>query len=107
VFAGMLSSSGCRIAPIPLVPGTDYDISIRLRAGIPCTILVQPGSMVVENINIDLPPEGGTLTARGRTGVIYRPHAGFTGEDSFAFSLGSHSGSTSGTSTVRVRARIG
>jgi hypothetical protein len=107
VLAGALSSSDCRVEPIPVVLGSDSEISIRLSAGIPCTILVKPGSIVIEKIDIDIPPERGTLTPRGRTGVIYRPRAGFSGEDTFAFSLGSRSGSTSSTSTVRVRAKIG
>jgi hypothetical protein len=107
VLAGAFSSVGCRVAPIPLVPGTDSEISIGLPAGASCTILVQPGSLVVEKIDIGTPPERGTVMPRGRTGVVYRPHPGLRGEDSFAFSLSSRSGSISGTSTIRVRARVG
>jgi hypothetical protein len=105
LFAGALSSVDCRVTPIPLVLGSDYEISIRLPVGLPCTILVRPGGMIVESITIGVPPERGTLMLRGRTGVIYRPHLGFSGEDSFSFWLSSRSGS--GSSTIRVRARVG
>jgi hypothetical protein len=107
VFAGALGSSDCRVKPIPLVLGTDSEISIGLPADTPCTILVQVGSKVVEDITIGTLPEHGTLMLRGRTGVIYRPESRFRGDDSFAFSISSRSGPTGGSSTVRVRARIG
>jgi hypothetical protein len=106
LFAGALSSTDCRVEPIPLMVGTDSEISIGVPVGIPCTILVQPGSPVIDSITVGAAPERGTLMPRGRTGVIYRPHPGFSGEDSFAFSLNSRSGSTTATSTIRVRARI-
>lgn len=107
MFAGTFSSADCRVAPIPLVPDKVSEVSISLSVGTSCTILVQPGSLIVEKIVIGTPPERGTLMLRGRTGVVYRPHPGSRGEDSFAFSLNSRSGPTSATSTIRVRARIG
>ena len=70
IFAGALGSSGCRVKPVPLVLGTDSEISIGLPVGTPCTILVNVGSTVVEDIAIGTLPENGTLVLRGRTGVI-------------------------------------
>jgi hypothetical protein len=107
LFAGAFGSAGCAVKPIPLVLGVDTEISIAMPAGAPCTILVQPGSSRVEEITVPALPQSGILTLRGRTGVVYRPQAGFRGEDSFTFSLSGRSGSTSGASTIRVRARIG
>ncbi len=106
-FAGALGSSDCRAKPIPVVLGTDSEISIGLPVGTPCTILVDVGSKVVEDFTIGAPPEHGTLMLRGRTGVIYRPKPRFSGDDAFAFSLSSRSSATGGSSTIRVRARVG
>ena len=87
VSASFLGSRGCRLAPIPLALGRDSDVSINLPANTPCTILVQTGSAVLDDIAINAPPERGTLTSRGRSGVVYRPLPGFKGNDSFDFSL--------------------
>ena len=90
----LLARSAPRIAeskPIPVVLGTDSEISIGLPVGTPCTILVDVGSKVVEDFTIGTPPEHGTLMLRGRTGVIYRPKPRFSGDDAFAFSISSRS----------------
>jgi hypothetical protein len=107
VVAGALGSRGCRVTPIPLVLGVDTDISITMPAPTPCMIVVRGGNAVLDNITIDAPPARGTLTPRGRTGVIYRPSSGFKGDDAFAFSLRGRASSINGSSVVRVRAKIG
>jgi len=106
VLAGALSSHDCRAKPIPLALGLDAEASIAMPANSPCTILVWAGSTALDGITIDAPPERGTLTPRGRTGVVYRPHRGFKGDDAFAFSLHGRSSSVRETSIIRVRASI-
>src|SRR5262245_33121598 len=44
VCAGILGSHDCRVAPIPLAPGHNTEITVALPADTPCTILVQGGS---------------------------------------------------------------
>jgi Bacterial Ig domain len=106
VGASILSIHGCRVSPIRLALGDHQNISIALPANTPCTISVQPASTMLDDITVDAPAAHGTLTPRGRTGVTYRPRAGFRGSDSFDFSL--HSGSNAGreSSVIRVRATI-
>jgi hypothetical protein len=107
MLAGALSAHDCRVRPIPLTLGSDADISIAVPGRTPCTILVRAGDAVLDEVAITAPPGRGTLAARGRTGVTYRPSPGFKGDDSFAFSLRGRSSAVTGTSTIRVRARIG
>ena len=106
VCAGILGSHDCRVAPIPVALGLQTEVSIALPANTPCTILVQGGSVTLDGLTIDLPPERGTLTPRGRTGVVYRPRAGFKGADAFDFSLRGRSHAGYETATIRVRASI-
>jgi hypothetical protein len=106
VWAGIYGSHDCRVKPIPLLPGVASNISLALPANTPCTILVAPGSAILDDITIDAPPGRGTLTSRGRSGVVYRPDPGFKGADSFAFSLHGRPNATSGAAVVHVRATI-
>jgi hypothetical protein len=106
IVAGFLGVHDCRVEPIPFALGLDSDVSIELPANTPCTILVRAGSAVVDDITVNAPPERGTLTSRGRTGVVYRPSPGFQGGDAFGFSLRGRSNTTPETSVVHVRAIV-
>lgn len=106
VWAGILGARDCHVGPIPLTLGRESDVTITLPANTPCTILVRAGSAVLDDIAVDAPPDRGTLTARGRTGVVYRPHPGFKGVDSFGFSLYGRSRSTREAATFHVRAIV-
>jgi hypothetical protein len=106
VCAGIFGSHDCHVAPIRLALGHETEVSIALPANTPCTILVQPGSATLDGLRIDVPPQRGTLTPRGRTGVVYRPRAGFKGTDAFDFSLRGGSHAAYETATIRVRASI-
>jgi Bacterial Ig domain len=106
VAAGALSARGCRVAPIPLTLGAGTELSVTIPADTPCTILIPAGSATLDDITVDAPPQHGTLTARGRTGTVYRPNRGFKGEDEFAFSLNARSGAGRESSIIRVQASI-
>jgi hypothetical protein len=106
VVAGALSARGCRVAPIPLALGAGTELSISVPANTPCTILIPAGGATLDDITVDEPPQHGTLTARGRTGTIYRPNRGFKGQDVFAFSLNARSGAARESAAVRVQASI-
>jgi hypothetical protein len=92
LFALAYGSRTCQIRPLQFVFGIT-DLSVTTSAGIPCTIVVRPGSAAVDALTIERQPKHGTVTARGRTGVTYRPHPAFRGEDEFVFSI--HSGPSS------------
>ena len=104
VWASMLGARGCHVEPI--APGRTSDVSITLSANTPCTILVRTGNAVLDDIIVQASPEHGTLTSRGRTGVVYRPAPGFKGSDAFALSLRGRPNSVSETTVVHVRAVI-
>jgi hypothetical protein len=106
VCAGILGSHDCRVAPIPLALGLKTEVSVALPANTPCAILVQSGSTPLDGLTIDALPERGTLTPRGRTGVVYRPRPGFKGADTFGFSLSGRSSAAYETATIRVRAMV-
>jgi hypothetical protein len=106
VSAGLLGSHDCRVAPIPLALGLETEVSLALPANTPCTIVVHSGGASLDGLRIDVPPERGTLTPRGRTGVVYRPRPGFKGADAFDFSLSGRSHAAYETATIRVRANI-
>ncbi len=99
--AGALSSRDCRVEPVVLEGGLDHDVSISVPTGRPCPILVRVGNVTLDGLSIDEAPQYGTLTPRGRTGVVYRPDRAFSGDDTFVFSLHGRS-----SSTVRVRASV-
>lgn len=106
IAAGLLSSHDCRIEPIRLSLGRNSDVALAAPANTPCTILVRAGSAVVDDISVDAPPERGTLTPRGRTGVVYRPHPGFKGREAFGFSLHGRLNSARASSVIQVRAIV-
>ncbi len=106
VVVGGLSARGCRVAPIPLTLGTGTELAITIPANTPCTILIPAGSATLDDITVDVPPQHGTLTARGRTGTVYRPNRGFKGDDAFAFSLNARSGAVLDSTMIRVQASI-
>jgi hypothetical protein len=80
-------SSRCYIRLAPYVLGITSEISAAVPAGVPCTITIRPGSASIEALAIESHPKFGTLTPRGRTGVIYRPHNSAGGSDAFAFAI--------------------
>jgi hypothetical protein len=82
-----LGSSRCYIRLAPYVLGITSEIAATVPAGVPCTIAIRPGSTAIEALAIESHPKFGTLTPRGRTGVIYRPHNGAGGSDAFAFAI--------------------
>ena len=106
VGAGMVGSHDCQAGPIRLVAGLASDISAVVPANTTCTIVVKAGSMTLADIGIDTPPEHGSLTPRGRTGVVYRPQRGFKGEDRFEFSLRSGSDGSRKEFVIHVRAVV-
>jgi len=106
VWVGIAGSHDCQVRPIPLALGVESNASVAMPANTPCTITVAAGSTALEDIAIELLPQHGTVTPRGRTGVTYRPAPRFKGEDSLAFSIRGRSGAVTGISVVRVRATV-
>jgi Bacterial Ig domain len=61
----------------------------RETDGAPCIFQMTNvgGDGALYRIEIATPPKNGTALASGQSLVVYKPKAGFTGEDSFVFEL--------------------
>jgi hypothetical protein len=106
VWTTALGAGGCPSAPVPVVLGTDAGAALSMTNGAACTVLLRTGSAVLDDLTIDIPPQHGTVVARGRTGVVYRPHRQFQGEDRFAFTVRGRLGPTFEFSVVRVQVNV-
>ncbi len=61
----------------------------RETDGTPCIFRMTDvgGDGAIYGVEIAIPPKNGTALASGRALVVYKPKAGFKGEDSFVFEL--------------------
>ena len=75
---------------------------IALAAG----LSVQPRPAVIEDLTITSAAQHGSISPRGRTGVIYRAHGNYRGEDSFALALRGRAGSSAGVAIIRVQVDV-
>ncbi len=96
----------CRTEPAVLAFGGDLDVRMTLSHNAACAIWANAATISVKDLSITTAPKHGTLALRGRTGVTYRPARGFTGTDSFAFTLQSTSASGGAALTARVHATV-
>jgi hypothetical protein len=88
-----------------LASGADVDVKMTVARNAACAVAAKTVSPVVD-LEIAVPPQHGTLTLRGRTGVTYRPAREFTGEDSFSFALRGAPAGRAGASLVRVNVSV-
>ena len=88
---------------VELTPG-NYNGSIRIDRRIVLT--GKPGAAVIEELTITSAPQHGSTSPRGRTGVIYRAHRNYRGEDSFAVALRGRASSGAGVAIIRVRVDV-
>jgi hypothetical protein len=98
------ATGGCRTAPLVFRPGVAVETLMTVARDRACSLYVSPGSAVIHSLQIDAAPSGGILSARGRTGVIYRSLSGFNGDDAFTFTLAGKV--KEGIATMMVKVRI-
>jgi hypothetical protein len=96
----------CRPVRLPLRLDSQADATLAVSRGAPCALSIDPGSVAVDTLTVEAAPANGTLSPRGRTGVVYRPARSFAGEDAFTIAVTGHVGATAGTMLVRVRALV-
>ena len=101
-----LQPSACQVSPLGLVLGAETAVTMRTGSGMACTVAVQTGSAVIDDIAVTAQPGHGSIAPRGRTGVIYRPQARYRGEDSFELALHGRSGMGEDVAIVRVRVTV-
>jgi hypothetical protein len=99
---GVTPVSECRATPsrLSFAPITEVKMTTSTRA--PCLLSLRLGTAQVDALTITTAPQHGAVSPRGRTGVVYRPQAGFRGEDAFWFSFDGRSNQNPGAAVVRV-----
>jgi hypothetical protein len=95
--------SACRALPVPLTFGAETATRIETGSGTACTVSVQPGTAMIEDLTVTSAAQHGSISPRGRTGVIYRAHGNYRGEDDFALALRGRADSSAGVAIIRVR----
>lgn len=93
------------------VPPTANPDTTTTTSGFPATIAVLnndtvgsgPGPLAITGVSV---PSHGTTTLVGTTAVAYTPAAGYTGPDTFTYTLSDGSGTATGTVNVSVVAAI-
>lgn len=100
------AQAGCRIDPLPLAFGTDIAVSMTVKAGRPCPVAIRNASAVISHFAIDAQPSHGLVQRRGRTGVLYRAHPQYRGDDTFVFALTGSSSASAGTAIIRVKVTV-
>jgi hypothetical protein len=98
--------SVCNTLPVRLVLGSETATTLATRGGAGCTITVHTGSAAIDSLVVTSAAQHGSVVARGRTGVVYRPHGGYRGEDGFELALHGHDDARQGVAIVRARVDI-
>jgi len=96
----------CRTSPLVFRPGATVETQVTVAQQQACSVYVNPGSAMVNAMAVTAPPSAGTVSARGRTGVVYRASAGFRGDDTFAFVLSGKIREDVAPMTVKVRVSV-
>jgi hypothetical protein len=80
----------------------------RETDGTPCIFRMTDigGEGAIYGVEIATPPKNGTALTSGRALVVYKPRAGFKGEDSFVFELVGKLGGNPTSAKVRVTVTV-
>jgi hypothetical protein len=98
--------SACGALPVRLTFGAETATRIETGSGNACTVAVQAGAGVIDDLTVTAAAQHGSIAPRGRTGIIYRPQGNYRGEDSFALALRGRAGGDDGVAIVRVRVTV-
>jgi hypothetical protein len=102
----MAARTECHAAPIPLKFGGAIDTTMSTIGGQACTLMTHIGSASVEDIVVETSPRFGSVTPRGRSGIIYRPQPAYAGNDYFAVELKGRANSETGAMKLRVAVTV-
>src|SRR5437879_273708 len=100
------SPSVCDAPPVRLTFGAETAARIETGSGTACAVAMQAGATVIEDLTVTVAPQHGSISPRGRTGVVYRARDNYRGEDSFALALRGRSETQHGVAIVRVRVNV-
>jgi hypothetical protein len=96
----------CRSGPVRLTLGSEAPATVTMGSGAACAISFFAPAASMNDVSVMAAPRHGTLTPRGRTGVIYRADAKYRGEDGFDLALRGRSDSGEGVAIVRVNVGV-
>jgi hypothetical protein len=96
----------CQATPFAFRPGTQSDVTMRVKGSRSCNLAARIGSARIENLIIESPPQYGGLQLRGRTGVVYRTGPGHKGDDSFVIALSGRRNGEAGSMLVRIKVKV-
>jgi hypothetical protein len=100
------ATGGCHTFPLVFKPGATIDTSMSVGQDRACSLYISAGSAVISSLAVVTAPSGGAISARGRTGVVYRSLAGYRGEDAFTIALAGKLKEEVTTMTVKVRINV-
>jgi len=104
---GLVGPADCRTDPISLAFGPEINATMTTPPGRACLLSIKVTSASIDQLEIISAPQHGAVTARGHTGMIYRPEREFVGNDSFAFALRNNNAARRDQPTlIRVRVSV-
>lgn len=100
------SQARCWINRFPVHLGMDVSTT-GSTDGAPCIIRLNYSKDPIYGTKVTSSPHGGVALIEGRTTVVYRPKAGFKGEDKFSFQwVGKQGGVTPMAANVGVTVTV-
>jgi hypothetical protein len=98
--------AACDASPLRLTFGAETAARIETGSGTACTVVVQAGAAVIEDLTVTVAAQHGSIAPHGRTGIVYRAQDNYRGEDSFALALHGRSETQHRIAIVRVRVNV-
>jgi hypothetical protein len=104
-FAGQ-AEAGCSVPRFKVTWDVQNEAYTTLNGG-SCRVRVDrtSGTTEIRSVTVAAAARNGSTTASG-LGVVYRPRAGFKGEDSFLFALNGRRAGVATHATVRVNVTV-
>jgi hypothetical protein len=96
----------CDASPVHLTFGAETAARIETASGTACTLTMQAGAAMIEDLTVAAAARHGSVARHGRTSVVYRAPDNYRGEDSFALALRGRSERQQGVAIVRVRVNV-
>lgn len=85
--------------------GVNSTGTIELNSGETCKMFLT-STGTIESSRVAVQPKHGNLTLEGAGSALYKPSAGYKGDDEFAITIIGRSQTSSGTSTLTVKAIV-
>lgn len=98
--------AACQSGPVRLTLGSETPATVTMGSGAACVISFFAPAASMNDLKVIVGPRHGTVTPRGRTGVIYRADAKYRGEDGFDLAVRGRSDSREGVAIVRVKVGV-